>query len=79
VRDQILRGEAHFYQGVLIQHQSYHGDYACSFGGVAMSRGNGMDFSTRVPAVRHAWATVIPGFYAKTSTQAKIQINHENH
>jgi hypothetical protein len=46
VRGRLLRGEACFYQGVLIQCQSYHDDYACSFGGVAMSGSDGMDFST---------------------------------
>jgi hypothetical protein len=28
---------------MLIQRQSYHGDYACSLGIVAMSGGDGMD------------------------------------
>jgi hypothetical protein len=54
MRDRILRGEARFYQGVLIQRQSYHDDYECSFGRVAMSGGDGMDFSTRVPAASGA-------------------------
>jgi hypothetical protein len=27
--DQILRAEAYFYQGMLIQRLSYHGDYVC--------------------------------------------------
>jgi hypothetical protein len=44
--DQILHGEARFYQGMLIRCQSYHGDYASSGGGVAMSSGDGMDPST---------------------------------
>jgi hypothetical protein len=35
--DRIPYAEAHLHQGMLIQCQSYHGDYACSFGGVAMS------------------------------------------
>jgi hypothetical protein len=39
---------------VLIQRQSYHGDYVCSFGRVAMSNGDGMNFSTRVPTVSGA-------------------------
>jgi hypothetical protein len=34
--NQILNGEARLYQGVLIQYQSYHNDYVCSYGGVAM-------------------------------------------
>jgi hypothetical protein len=33
----ILYGEAHFYLGMLILCQSYHGDYACILGRVAMS------------------------------------------
>jgi hypothetical protein len=35
--------------GVLIQCQSYHGDYACSYGEVAMSGGDEMDSSTQMP------------------------------
>jgi hypothetical protein len=54
----ILYGEACFYQGMLIQCQTYHANYACSYGGVAMSGGDGMDSSTQVPVVRHAWAPV---------------------
>jgi hypothetical protein len=53
-----LRGEARFYQDMLIHHQSYHGDYACFYGGVVVSDSDGMNSSTRVPAVRYAWATV---------------------
>jgi hypothetical protein len=56
--DQILHGEARFYQVMLIQHQSHHGDYACSFGGVAMSGGDGTYSNTQVPAARHVWAVV---------------------
>jgi hypothetical protein len=50
--DQILRGEACFYQGIFILHQGYHDDYACSFGGVAMSGGNGM-YQARVGTCGH--------------------------
>jgi hypothetical protein len=44
----IFYGEAHLYQGKLIQCQSYHGDYACSRGGVAMSGGDGTCSRTQV-------------------------------
>jgi hypothetical protein len=50
--------EARFYQGELIRCQSYHDDYAYSCGRVAMSGGDGMDFSTQVPAVKYTWAPV---------------------
>jgi hypothetical protein len=53
--DRILYGEAHFYQGVLIQCQSYHDDYVCFYGGVAMSGSDGMDSSTQVHVVRCTW------------------------
>jgi hypothetical protein len=32
---------------MLIQRESYHGDYACTLGRVAMSGGDGMDSYTR--------------------------------
>jgi hypothetical protein len=48
-----------FFQGVLIQCQSYHGDYVCSFGGVAMSGSDGMSSSTQVPAARHMWVPMV--------------------
>jgi hypothetical protein len=41
--DRILHEEAHFYQGMLIIRKSYHGDYACILGSVAMSDDDGMD------------------------------------
>jgi hypothetical protein len=44
--DRILYGEAYFYQGMLTQRQSYHGDYACPRGGATVSVGDGMDSST---------------------------------
>jgi hypothetical protein len=53
--DRISYGEAHFYQEKLIRCQSYHGNYVCSGGGDAMSRGDGMDSSSRVPLVRSVW------------------------
>jgi hypothetical protein len=40
---------------MLIRRQSYHGDYACTLGRVAMSGGDGTDSYTRVPIARHAW------------------------
>jgi hypothetical protein len=43
---------------MLILRQSYHGDYACILGQVAMSDGDGIDSSTRVHAARRAWALV---------------------
>jgi hypothetical protein len=54
-----------FCQGILIQHQSYHDDYVCSFGGVAMSGGDGMDFSTRVCAARGAWVLAVLSYCMK--------------
>jgi hypothetical protein len=44
-----------FTEGVLIRCQSYHDDYACTFGRVAMPGGDGMDSYTRVPVARHMW------------------------
>jgi hypothetical protein len=44
--DRISYGEAHLYQGELIQCQSDHDNYACSHGGVAMSGDDMMDSST---------------------------------
>jgi hypothetical protein len=63
--DRILSGEARFYQGMLIQRQSYHGDYACSFVGVVMLGGNMTDFSTQVPAIRHAWSPTAMSHHAR--------------
>jgi hypothetical protein len=56
--DQILREEARFYQGMLILRQSYHGDYACTLGRLAMSGSDRTDSSTRVHAVWRMWAPV---------------------
>jgi hypothetical protein len=42
-------------QGVLIRCQSYHGDYACPFGDVAVPGSDGMGSSTQVPVVKCAW------------------------
>jgi hypothetical protein len=45
--DRIPHREALFYQGELIQCLSYHVDYACSCGGVAMSSGDRTGFNAR--------------------------------
>jgi hypothetical protein len=63
--DRIIHGEARFYQGVLILYQSYHGDYACLLGRAAMSDNDGMDSTTRVHAVRRAWALVATSCHAQ--------------
>jgi hypothetical protein len=47
-----------------IQRQSYHGDYACSFGGAAMSGTIRMDSSTEVPTVKHAWVPTAMSYHA---------------
>jgi hypothetical protein len=65
--DQILLREAHCYQGVLIQHQSYHDNYVCPQGGATISGGDGMDFSTLVPAVRSAWVHAALPYHARHS------------
>jgi hypothetical protein len=54
--DGISYGEARLYQGELIWCQSDHGDYACFYGGVAMSSSDGTNSSTWVPIVKCAWA-----------------------
>jgi hypothetical protein len=56
--DHISYGKAHLYHGVLVQCQSYHGNYACPRGRVVMSDGNGMTSNAQVPAVRCVWAPV---------------------
>jgi hypothetical protein len=63
--DWIPYGEVRFYQGEFIRCQSYHGDYACSCGGVAISSADGMDFSTQVLAVRCVWMPVALSYCAK--------------
>jgi hypothetical protein len=40
---------------VLIRCQSYHGDYGCTFGEVAVLGGDGTCSITQVPVVKHAW------------------------
>jgi hypothetical protein len=44
---------------MLIKHQIYHGHYVCSFGRVAMSGGDGMNFSTRVPVASDVSVPVV--------------------
>jgi hypothetical protein len=63
--DQISYGEDHFYQGELIRCQSYHGDYTCSCGRVAMLGIDGMDSSTRVSIARCAWVHVAMSYRAR--------------
>jgi hypothetical protein len=63
--DQIPFGEARLYQGVLIRCQSYHGNYACSFCGAAMSGDDGTDSSTEVPTVRCAWVPAALSYHAR--------------
>jgi hypothetical protein len=57
--------EARFYHDVLIRCQSYHGDYACSGGGVATSGSDEMDPNTRVPTVRCTWVPVLTSYHAR--------------
>jgi hypothetical protein len=38
---------------------SNHDVYVCSGGGVAMSGGDGMDTSSRVPVARRTWEPVV--------------------
>jgi hypothetical protein len=45
--------------------QSYHDDYTCSYGGVAMSSGDEMDSSTQVPAVRCVWVPMAMSYRAR--------------
>jgi hypothetical protein len=45
--------------GELIRCESNHDIYACSHGGVAMSRGNGTEISSLVAVVRRAWEHVV--------------------
>jgi hypothetical protein len=56
--DHISYGKVRLYQGVLIPYQSYHANYACLYGRVAMSDGDGTASSTQVLAVRCAWVHV---------------------
>jgi hypothetical protein len=42
-----------------IRCQSNHDVYACSHGGVAMSGGNGMHISSRVPIARRMWEPLV--------------------
>jgi hypothetical protein len=53
--DRISYGKGHLYQGVLILHQSYHGDYVYPCGRVAMSDGDATASNTKVPTIRCVW------------------------
>jgi hypothetical protein len=46
------------FQGVLIWCQSYHGEYPCLFGDVAVSSGDRTGSSTQVSIIKRAWALV---------------------
>jgi hypothetical protein len=50
---------------MLIQCQSYCGDYVCSFGDVAVTGGDGTGSSTQVPVVRRAWAPAAMSYHAR--------------
>jgi hypothetical protein len=52
------------WQGGLIQWQGDHDDYACSLGRVAISGGDGTDYSTQVPSDRSAWVSVATSYHA---------------
>jgi hypothetical protein len=56
--DRISYAEIRFYHDVLIPCQSYHDDYVCLRGRVAMSDGDGTTFNTQVPTVRRTWMHV---------------------
>jgi hypothetical protein len=46
---------------------SYHGDYACSFGGATVSDGDGIGSSTQVPTDRCAWVPAVRSYHARHS------------
>jgi hypothetical protein len=56
--DRLSYGEVRLYQGELIRCQSYHGDYVCTCGSVAMSDDDWTESSTQVPVVRCMWVPV---------------------
>jgi hypothetical protein len=63
--DRIPYGEARFYRSMLIQCQSYHGDYEYFYGGAAMSGGDGMNSSTQVCVVRCVSVPVVMSYHAR--------------
>jgi hypothetical protein len=65
--DWFLRGEAFFYWGMLVQRQSYCGDYACPHGGVTVSVSDGTDSSTQVTAARGVWVHVVLSYHVRHS------------
>jgi hypothetical protein len=50
---------------MLIQHQSYHGNYACTLSWVALSDGDGIDSNTRVPTFWCAWDPAVLSYHAR--------------
>jgi hypothetical protein len=65
--DRFLHGEAYFYLGMIVQCQSYHGNYAYPRGGATMLVGDGMDSRTRVSATMGAWVPVVLSYNARQS------------
>jgi hypothetical protein len=63
--DHTFYGEICPYLGELIGCQSDYDDYAYSYSEVAMSGGDGMGPSTRVPVARHAWVPVVMSYHAR--------------
>jgi hypothetical protein len=63
--DRISYGKARLYQGVLVQCQSYHGNYVFCYDRVAMLDDDGMTLSTQVPAVRCAWVPTVVSCHAR--------------
>jgi hypothetical protein len=45
--------------------QSYHNDYVCPHGGAPLLVGDGMDFSTQVPAAKGAWVSIVLSYHAR--------------
>jgi hypothetical protein len=62
--DRISYGKPRLYQGMLIQYQSYHDDYASPHGRVAISDGDGMTSITQVLVVRCTWLPVVVSCHA---------------
>jgi hypothetical protein len=48
---------------MLLQYQIYHNDYAYSFGGVATSGSDVMDFSTQVPPASGMWVSAVLSYH----------------
>jgi hypothetical protein len=54
-------------RGGLIRCQINHDDYACSYGAMAMSGDDGMDYITQVSIVRYVWAPIVMSCCARHS------------